>query len=202
MNAKGRIALVVGAVVGLMLAGCAKAPQVEIDAAKAAIEAAKTAEANVYVAESFASAEKSLADAMAEVEKQNAAFAMSRNYAQAKTLLAAAATQAQAAQTASDAAKQAVKAEAEGTLATVQTALVEARKLLDKAPKGKEGKEALAAMAAELSTVDSSLVGAQTQIQSGQFAAARDALNASKAKVDQITGELTAAIEKSKGKKK
>jgi hypothetical protein len=201
MNAKRNIALVVGVVGRLLLAGCAKAPQADIDAAKAAIAAAKGAEANVYVADKFAAAEKAMADATAEIEKQNGAFAMSRNYAQAKTLLAGAAQQAQAAQQEAVTQKAAVKTEAENTLAAVQTALIEAKALLAKAPKGKEGKEALQAMSAELAMVDSSLVSTQTLIQGGQYATALDNLNAAKAKVEQIKGELQTAIDKSKGKK-
>ena len=50
-----------------VLSSCGKKPQAEIDAANAAIEAAKTAEAAVYVPAEFAAVQDSLNAVMADI---------------------------------------------------------------------------------------------------------------------------------------
>ena len=203
MRFKAFAALALAAAV--MFVGCAKAPSAEVEAAKAAVEAAKTAEAEMYVADQFKAASDSLNAGLAEIEKQNAAFALTRNYEAAKKTLAGAAAAAQAASAAAVAAKETVKAEVTTMLDSTKASVVAAKDLLAKAPKGKEGKEALEAIATDLATVDGSVTAAESDIASGAYMAAKDKLVAATDKVASLTAELTAAIEKSKagkGKKK
>ena len=89
-------------IVGLVLvAGCAKAPQIEIDAARAALEAAKTAEASEYAPRALAAAQDAISAMDAELTAQQKKFALFRSYKNAKQLIAAAKTAGdQAAQTA------------------------------------------------------------------------------------------------------
>ena len=191
--------LVAGLAVAFM-AGCAKAPEQEVAAAKSAIEAAKSAEADRYAAPEFTAAQDSLNAAMAEIEKQNSAFPLSRNYDHARKALTAVATAASAAQTNAVAAKEKVKIEADSAIAQTKVAIEDARGLLKKAPKGKEGKEALEAISNEISLVDSSLVEASTLVSSGDFMGARDKANAGLEKIASVSEELKTAIEKT-GKK-
>lgn len=60
------------AVAALMFTSCAKAPEVEINNAKAAVEAVKTIEAARYVPAEFNALQDSLNAALLEVENQNA----------------------------------------------------------------------------------------------------------------------------------
>lgn len=188
-----------GAVLGLV--GCAKAPQAELDAAKAALDAATSSEANLYVAVKFNEAQDSLNAAKAEIEKQNAAFALTRSYEAAKKTIASATQLATEAQNQATAEKDKVKAEAEAMVTEVQTALTSAKDLLKKAPKGKEGKEALEAIGNELTAAETSVTEATTDLTNGQFLAAKDKLMASRDKIAQISTELSDAIAKT-GKKK
>jgi len=194
---------VLGLGVILMLAlvsGCAKAPQESVDAAKAAVEAAKQAEADRYLSDEFKAAQDSLNAALAEIETQNSKFALTRNYNKAAKLLESATTLANSAATNVAAKKDAVKAEAQQLLTDLQTALTDAKALLKKAPKGKEGREALDAIKNELATVETSLTEVPALMDSGDFLSAKDKLAAWFQKVQQIITELNQAIAKKLGK--
>jgi len=182
-----------------LVVGCAKAPQEAVDAANAALTAAKDAGADRYLANEYNAAQDSLNAAMAEIENQNSKFALTRNYNRAKELLAAATTLANAANEKVAAKRDEVKAEVEKIMVDLQTALADANKLMKKAPRGKEGREALAAMKAELDGVTASTNEVTTLITNGDFLSAKDKLNAGLAKVNSIIEELKQAIAKRYG---
>ncbi|HEX9654003.1 MAG TPA: DUF4398 domain-containing protein [bacterium] len=179
-----------------LVIGCAKAPQQEIDAAKAALDAAKTGEADRYAADEFNAAQDSLDAAMAEIDQQNAKFALTRNYGKAAQLLKSATDAANAAAVAVAANKEQVKTEATDLVGQAQTAVSDAKALLAKAPKGKEGKAALEAIQADLSAVETSLGEASTALTNGDFLTARDKAKAALDKANSLKDELQQAISK------
>lgn len=186
-------------VVALMfVAGCAKAPQAEMDAAKAAVEAAKTAEADRYVADQFNAAKDSLDAALAEIDQQNAKFALTRNYDKAAQLLQSAIATANAAAAAVADSKEQVRVEATDLITALGTAVTETKALMAKAPKGKEGKAALEAIGADLSAVEASAADANTALTGGDFITARDKAKAALDKVNALKNELQEAISKKK----
>jgi hypothetical protein len=184
--------------------GCSKAPQQELNAAKAILDSAAVMEADKYMPADFSAAQDSLNAAMVEIEKQKSANLLARNYDRAKSLILSATTAARHAQIQAPEEKRKVKA-AVDTLLTKANAMVgEANALLAKAPKGKEGKAALEAIGNDISTVKASLSDAQALSDKGDLVSARDKANAGISKLDSIKAELTMAIEKisSKSKKK
>lgn len=185
----------------VMVIGCAKAPQQEVDAAKAALDAAKAAEADRYLPAEFNAVQDSLNAALAEIEKQNSKFALTRNYNRAKALLASVVTLANQAKDQVAAKKEEVQAQATQLTTDLQAALDEAKKLLKRAPRGKEGREVLEAMTNELTAVENSMADVTTLMNNGDFLSAKDKLAAGLEKVKSIIEELKAAIEKRYGKK-
>ncbi len=181
-----------------LLAGCAKAPQETVDAAKAAVEAAKAAEADRYLADQFNAAQDSLNAAMAEIETQNSKFALTRSYDRAQAQLESAISAANAAKDGVAAKKEEVKAEAQSLLTSATAAVEETKKLMAKAPRGKEGKQALEQMQAELSGVESSLAEATNALGAGDFLGARDKAKAAMDKATSLGQELNEAIAKTK----
>ncbi len=179
-----------------LMAGCAKVPQEVVDSAKAAVEAAKAAEADRYLPELFSAAQDSLNAAMAEVEAQNSKFALTRNYDRATALLNAALTAANSAKDGVAAKKDEVKAEAEGLMTSAQAAVEEVKKLFAKAPKGKEGKEVLEQMQTELAGAETAIADAGNAMTSGDFLGARDKVKAASEKVNGLMQELQDAISK------
>lgn len=67
--------------------GCAKAPDAEMAAAKAAIKAAQDIEADKYMSKNFQNVLKALEAAETEIAKQQSSFIIGRNYTKALNLL-------------------------------------------------------------------------------------------------------------------
>jgi len=179
-----------------LIAGCAKAPQEKVDEAKAAVEAARAAEADRYNADLFNAAQDSLNAAMAEIEAQNSKFALTRNYDRANALLESVISNARAAQEGVMAKKEEIKAEAQNLLTGAQAALDEVKKLMARAPRGKEGREVLEQMQTELSGVEAQLAEANNALNSGDVAGARDKAKAASDKLASLKQELEDAISK------
>ncbi|MDZ7344443.1 MAG: DUF4398 domain-containing protein [candidate division KSB1 bacterium] len=183
-------------VLSVLLVACAKAPQQEIEAAKAALEAAKTAEADRYAADLYNAAKDSLDAALAEVEAQNAKFALTRNFDKAQKWLQSAITAANAAKEAVAANKEQIRAEAQDLWNQAKAAVAEVKALMAKAPKGKEGKQVLEQMQSEISGVEASLAEAETALNNGDFLTARDKAKAGLEKATALKDELNQAISK------
>lgn len=124
-----RIALIALALATTLVA-CAKPPQVEIDAAKAALASVEAAEAATYAPEALAEVSQAVAAADAEVAAQAEKLAFLRNYDTAKQLALDAATKAETAKQAAIDAKAAAKTAAEGAVQATNDALANAQALL------------------------------------------------------------------------
>lgn len=193
---KNRLFLAVAVVMtAFVVSGCGKMPQESIDAAKAAVVAAKTAQADVYMAPEYKALEDSLNSVIQGIEAENSNFLKDFDALKAKldTLTAQAERVAQAV----PAKREAVKAEAEAMIATVKNDLETTKALLKKAPKGKEGKAALEQMTNELNVVTASVSEIETALAGDvNYAEALDKLNAAQKSVTDINTELTEAIAK------
>lgn len=183
----------------VLVSGCAKAPQQVIDAATSALETAKQAEANRYFASEFKEAEDALNAALAEIEAQKSKFALGRNYDNAIKLLETATSKFNDITSQVDVKKEEFRLESQQLFVDLQNGLKEAKDLLKKAPKGKEGREVLAAIQSELTTVENSLLEITELTNNGDFASAKDKLMAGLQKVNQIKDELAKAIAKKMG---
>lgn len=169
------------------LAGCAKAPDAELQAAQSALDAAKAAGAETYAPESLSRAEDTLAQAQAEIDAQNDKFALFRSYQRATELLAQAKTEAEQAQADAEAGKEQARREAQGALEQARTALDSATAALETAPRGKGAGADIEAMRADLEALTQSLAEAEAAF------AAEDYLNA-KSKAEEVQ-QQAAAIE-------
>jgi hypothetical protein len=179
-----------------VLSSCGKKPQAEIDAANAAIEAAKTAEAAVYVPAEFTAVQDSLNSAMAaitakesklfknfkaETEKLNQVVTL------ANTVAANAATK-----------KEEVKAEAANLLTSIKAVIEENNKLIPKLPRGKEGAAVIEQIKADLATVDASVVEAQGLFDKGSFMDALNKIKAADEKAKSLNTEIKDALTKAR----
>jgi hypothetical protein len=200
---KGLLKLVAFSFLVVTLASCAKPPVAEIEAAKVAIESAKTAGADRYVPESFNAASEALKSAEAAVAEQDSKFALFRNYDAAKTTLASVSTLSTKAVDETTAKKAALKAEVTQAVTDLTTLITDNKALLAKAPKGKEGKAALEAIGQEIAVVET----VNTEVTAG-LANNEDILTLSEKikpaveKAKAINTELTDVIAKVKGGKK
>jgi len=179
-----------------VLSSCGKKPQVEIDAANAAVQAAQTAEASVYLPAEFAAVQDSLNAVMADITAQESK--LFKNFGTAKEKLASVVTLAN--QVASNAAvkKEEVKAEVANLLTGIKTVIEENGKLIPKLPRGKEGAEVIEQIKADVATVDTSVVEAQGLFDKGSYMDALNKINAAKEKADSLNAEVKEVLTKAR----
>ncbi len=187
-------ALLATVIAAFTLTSCGKMPQAEIDAAKAAIENLKAIQADIYVAGEFTALQDSLNAALENVEIANSKLL--KNFdapkAQLEAVIANSATLAEKTVTAKDQ----VKMEAETALVAAQALLDENKKLVEKAPKGKEGKAAIDAIKAELAAMETALAETTSLLEAGNFMGAKDKVTAATSKLTSVNEELKAVTAK------
>ncbi len=195
MKSKILMGLAAIAMVAVM-SSCGKKPQVEIDATNAAIEAAKTAEANVYLPAEFSAVQDSMNAIMADITAQEGK--LFKKFGPAKEKLAA--TLAQANQVVANVAakKEEVKKEAETLLNDIKTVVTENGKLVPKLPRGKEGAAVIEQIKADLSNVDAAVAEAQGLYDKGAFMDALNKIKAAKEKADGLNAEIKEALTKAR----
>jgi len=178
------------------LAACGKVPQAQIDATNAAIEAAKAAEANVYLPAEFAAVQDSMNVIQADIETQKSK--LFKNFGDVKVKLDE--TLALANQVAANvgAKKDEVKKEAETLLNDIKAVIDENTKLIPKLPRGKEGQAVIDQIKAELETVNASVVEAQGLYDKGSFMDALNKIKAAKDKADSLNAEIKEALTKAR----
>jgi hypothetical protein len=197
MRTKLFIAVVTLGVVTLF-SSCNKVPQAEIDLATAAVDSAKAVDAEHYAPEAFAALQDSLKTTLEAVEVQKSK--MFGRYTVIKEKLAYITTQSSVVKDQAITRKAEMKVESDTLLAEVTVLIDENKKLIAKAPKGKEGKAALEAIQAEMTEIEAAVADAQTLYNSESYYASVDKLKGAKEKSLSISEELKAAIAK-KGKK-
>lgn len=165
MNARRFGGLVLASLAAVVLTtGCERARRESIDAAKSALEAAKSAGAETYVLQAYAEAEKVLAEAMKEVEIQNERSMFSRSYSEANQLLTKAKDLADEAKKRAEQKREEWKRDAEVAIEEAEAALVTAREATEKA--GVAKRDALKGRLEEAGTV---LFDAEKALKAGSF---------------------------------
>jgi len=179
-----------------VLTSCGKKPQAEIDAATAAIEAAKTAEAAVYVPAEFAAVQDSLNAALAAItEKESKLF---KNFKGETAKLASVITLANTVAANAATKKEEVKAEAANLMTAIKAVIEENGKLIPKLPRGKEGAAVIEQIKADAATVDASVVEAQGLFDKGSFMDALNKIKAAKEKADGLNAEVKEVLTKAR----
>jgi DNA repair exonuclease SbcCD ATPase subunit len=172
----------------LAVAGCAKPPQLELDAANAALAAAKAAEADVYAPDTFRSASTAMNEANAKVE--------TKDYEGAKASAIQAKETADRAKSEADTNKQQTRDEAQAVINRVSPGLDDARTSLSSAPSGKGADEDLAQLSADLGQAEANLNDARSNLSSGKFKDALAQARSSESKLSQVQGSVQTANQK------
>ena len=181
------------------LSSCGKVPQAKVDATNAAIAAAQTAEAAVYVPAEFAAVQDSMKAINAAIEVQKSK--LFKKFGPIEIKLDETLAAANKVATDAVAKKEEVKKETETLLAEIKGVIEENGTLMKKAPKGKEGAAVLEQMKTEMATIEASVVEAQGSYDKGTYMDALNKVKAAKERAVGINTELKDAIAKVKGKK-
>jgi hypothetical protein len=179
-----------------VLSSCGKLPQAEIDATNAAIEAAKTAEAPVYLPAEFAAVQDSMNAINADIEAQSSK--LFKKYGPIKAKLQETLNLANTVASNAAVKKEEVKKEVETSIASMNTVIEENKTLITKAPRGKEGAAVLEQIKTEMATIEAAAVEAQGLYDKGAFMDALNKVKASNERAVSINTELKDAIAKVK----
>ncbi len=157
--------LLIGAmmVLAIGISSCAKPPTAEMEAAKAAIANATSKEAAEYAATELRAAQDSLAKAEAEITTQLGKFALFRSYKKATALVLSAQQKGQEAEQAAIRNKEQFRKDSEAAIAQTEQLITEvktfmASKEVQALKRGKETREALRQIEAEIMAADSTLM--------------------------------------------
>ena len=174
---------------------CGKLPQAEMDAAKSALEQAKTAQADLYLQADFYTLQDSLNATVVAIEEQKSK--MFGNYKVATEKLNEITVQASELVAKTEARKEEIKTEVVSAQSAITALLEENNQLLEIAPKGKEGKEALEAIKADIDGINTSVFEVPALIESGDLLNAQTKIKAAQEKAVEINNELKTVLEKS-----
>jgi hypothetical protein len=176
-------------VTAVLAVGCAKPPQQEIDGAKAALTAAEQAEAPKYAADAWDKAQQAMNAVNAELEAQQAKFALFRSYTKGKQLIADAQNAANAAKDAAVAGKEKAKNDAKAAIDAAKASLANANKLLDDVNKCKKAMRAKE-VKKDLTTVKGNLDGYATQVADLDAKFAKEDFFGAKSAADSLKGQI------------
>jgi chorismate synthase len=195
---KSRSLLGVAILIIAIITSCAKPPQVEIDAASAAIDSVKAQGADIYVPEAFNAMQDSLKSAMESIEAQKSK--LFKKYNVAKEKLVAIAAMASDVKTQTETRKTEIKAEIEVLKVAVDSINAVNKKLVEKAPKGKGGNMAIMAIRNDISSIETAATEAAALVEQGDLLGAQSKLQAAKEKAVLVNEELSKATSRA-GKK-
>ncbi len=182
----------------ILFTSCGKIPQAEIDAAKAAVEQAKTAQADLYLQPEFFALQDSLNALLIALEEGKSK--MLGGVGQVKEKLAAFTVQGTELAGKVETRKEEIKTEVASAQTEISTILEENSRFLSLAPTGKEGKEALEAIKADLDGISTSVSEIQGLVEGGDLLNAQTKIQAAKQKAAEINAELKTVLEKAKVK--
>jgi hypothetical protein len=187
--------------VALVATGCAKPPQAEFDSAAAAVSSA-SAEAQKYAADAYTKSQDALNAVKAEMEAQNAKFALFRSYTKTKELIAAANAAAAEATTAAAAGKETARNESAAAVQAAKDAVTTAQTsmtALDACPRKPKGyAKDMEMLKASWDSLNSQVAALDANMAAEDYLGAKSAADALKGQADTLNTDLMAAKEKIK----
>ena len=185
----------------IFVAGCAEPPQEAMESTAVLIEDAQMQEADIFAPELFGAAQDSFNAAQSEIETQNGKFALTRDYDAASQLLASAAELARQAAETGVVRKQEMRTETENLLIEAREVAAEAKVLLAKAPRGKEGRIALVAIGTDVDSLGGMFTEVENLLTQGNVKSANERAQVALQRAQSLTQELQQAIEKTSGRR-
>jgi hypothetical protein len=179
----------------MLLAGCAKPPAEQIDAAEKALKDAQMSGAATYSAQEYAKLEASVTAMKKEVTDQDGKFALFRDYGKAEQLAVSAKTDSELVKADAVKKKEEAKAGALQAQQVAQEAVKSAVELVAGAPVGKD-RAALEAIKNDVEALKASLNQIQLAIDKEDYPAAQAQAKAIHDKGQSVSAELQNALAK------
>jgi hypothetical protein len=197
-----KLLLIVAALALLaVMVGCSKPPEAEMQRANSAMEAARTAEAETYVPDSFRAAMDTLNTADAAKKEQDSKFALFRSYGKSKEMFVRAEEMFNNVATEAAAEKERVRVEVTQALADAKLVVDSASAALAKAPRGKGDKADIELIKGELANVQTGYTDAETDITNGKYMSAKSKVQNVVDNAHKIMDEIAQAAARKSGAK-
>lgn len=184
-------ALILMVVAAVLLTGCQKPPDTEMQGTQQSMDAAKAAEAEKYAQAELGTATATMEQAHTEMEAQKAKWMP--NYDKAKELLATAKTQADQAKEAAIAGKEKAKNDASTAISDAQMMVDGAEAGLKTAPKGKGTKADLEAFQKDIEGYKQEIADAKQMLASEDYLGAIGKANAAKDGAKSVQEQIVSA---------
>ncbi len=177
-----------------LIIGCGSVPQEKVDEAKAALEAAKNAEADRYVPDRYNAAKSALDGAMAEVNKQDSKL-MFKSFDDAVKMLDNSINLSKQAQQAAADRKEEVRQELPLLMEQLEDAIKQVKTLMRRAPRSKESLMALQSIQNDLDNLQNIPASANNAIQNGDYIGAYNSVKGGLDRANALINELNQAIQ-------
>jgi len=187
--------------VAVMVSGCGKAPQDEMNVTEDALSNAQAAEAQEYAPATYQQALDSLNAAKVEIQNQDSKFALFRGYGRSEELLAASKSLAEKAVADAQAAKGQVRLEDSILILKVDSLFTATRQALRTAPTGKGTKADIDLIKSDLASVEQTYATVAADYTEGKYLVAKSKLEAASTQLNRIIAEIAAAKAKASGKR-
>ncbi len=171
-----------------ILMSCAQPPQEELDAAQAALNVAKEAQADIYAPETYRSASAALDDANAKV--------VEKDYETAKASAIRSAELAGQAGSEAEVNKQETRDEAQAVVSGASEGLTGARMALNNTPRGKGADDDIDQLRSDLGQVEAGLSDARGNLNAGAFKDALDQAQTAESKLGQVVDAMQMVMQK------
>jgi hypothetical protein len=182
------------------LAACSSPPEAGVEAAKAALDAARP-QAQEYAAAELKAAEDAYADLEAELNAQSKKFTLFRSYDAATAKATAAQQAADNAKAAAQAGEQAAMQAAASAVQGAQTALAQTMAMLESAPRGKGSAADLAALKTDLESAGAMLAESEAMMSAKRYKEVQAKADAAMNAINGVKTQVEAAMAKVAKKK-
>lgn len=195
-----KVLAVVAALVLMSMTACSKLDTAVVDAANTAMNAAKSAQADLYAPAEYKAAMDKLNATMGMAKEQDEKFVLFRSYTEVAKGYTEAQSMMAAAQTAGETAKEAMKNELMGMMTNVQMMLDSTGMMIDKAPVGKGNKAEIELIKSSFEGVKAGFVEAGNAFNAGNYIDAKARLESVVTQATSIKTEIETAMAMKGGK--
>lgn len=167
----------------LLFTSCSSVPQIQIDSANAAVEAAKAVEADLYVPQEYQMLVDSLNDILASIETEKTESVGSRDFKPYVEKLNNLVAQAENVKVNAETQKAQVRIEVQDAIVSLTNLVAENKEIIQKTPVTNKTKADLESMQNELTMIEASISELNTLVNNGDYLTALAKVKESNRKV-------------------
>lgn len=176
----------------IFMAGCSSVPQVQIDAAKAAVDSAKTVEADLYLAQEFQQLTDSLDAVLAAIEAEKAETVGARDFKPYIEQLDSLTSLAETIKINAETKKAEVRIDVQDAVVTLNNLVAENKAIIEKMPVTSKTRATIETMQNDITMIEASITELNTLINNGDYLTAREKVKESNARAMVMNEQLKA----------